>query len=181
MEKNKLKGIALILTVALILITALILIPTDSITGREHTLTIEIQGEGSTSPAPGNHTYEEGTNITIEPVEDAENWYFQEWTGDIEQEAEEIEITMDQDYRITGHFEEYYFLNVNMDGEGQIQVDPEKEKYDPDEEVTLTAQPEEGWQFFEWTGDHTRIEHEITLIMNEDKNITADFREEIQW
>ncbi len=51
---------------------------------RNHTLTINIEGEGETTPEEGTHTYTEGTEITLIATPD-QDWYFNKWTGDIEE------------------------------------------------------------------------------------------------
>jgi len=76
-----------------------------------------------------------------------------------------------------------YFLTINEPvGEGTIVVDgseitewPFEETYKKGTEVELNTVPEEGWHFVEWTGDHESEEKEITIAMNGDKTVTANF------
>ena len=49
----------------------------------EHSLTIDIEGEGSTEPAEGTHKYKEGEKVTIKAVPD-ESWKFSHWERDVE-------------------------------------------------------------------------------------------------
>ncbi|MBS3790875.1 MAG: hypothetical protein KGY66_08190, partial [Candidatus Thermoplasmatota archaeon] len=67
-----------------------------------------------------------------------------------------------------------YVLTVNEDGYGTVQIDPAQDEYQEGTEVTLTADPGEGWEFVEWTGTDETGE-EITITMDEDKDITAVF------
>ncbi len=71
----------------------------------EYLLTINTEGEGSTTPAEGDHTYEQGEVVTIEAMAD-EGWKFDEWTGDVSSDETSMNITMDEDKEITAHFEE---------------------------------------------------------------------------
>ncbi|MFP4142029.1 MAG: PKD domain-containing protein [Thermoplasmata archaeon] len=76
---------------------------------------------------------------------------------------------------------EEYELEVDTQGEGEVKIEPELESYQVGEEVELTAIPEEGWEFAEWTGDieaNYTEDDQITITMDEDKNITANFEEE---
>jgi len=73
---------------------------------------------------------------------------------------------------------EEYSLQVTVDGEGSVDVEPEQATYDPGTEVTLTADPDDGWKFVKWTGDQESTEKEITITMDEDKEITAKFEEQ---
>jgi len=122
-------------------------------------LTIDIEGEGSTEPEEG--------------------WYFDRWTG-TDETGEEITITMDDDKEITVYFKEYVVLTIDVDGEGKVEINPEREEYEEGTEVTLTAVPDEGWYFDEWTGDVTGVnetEKMITITIDDDKEITVYFKE----
>ncbi len=72
-----------------------------------------------------------------------------------------------------------YELKVTTQGQGEVEIDPEKKTYEEGEEVTLTVSAEEGWKFKEWTGDVSESsgEKEITITMDGDKEITAVFKE----
>jgi hypothetical protein len=48
----------------------------------EYTLTILINGNGSTNPAVGEHKYTSGTVVNIIATP-ANGWIFQSWTGDV--------------------------------------------------------------------------------------------------
>ncbi len=147
----------------------------------EYTLTIDKEGQGTTKPEAGNHTYTEGDDVTVTATPD-EGWYFVEWTGSRESTAQQITIVMDSDKQITAHFQENgttetYDLTVNTSGEGTMEIDPDQNEYEEDTEVTLTAMPAEGWHFEEWTGDLESTEEQITILMDSDKQITAHFQE----
>jgi len=47
-----------------------------------HTLTIQVNGSGSTTPKVGNHSYEDGTIVSIIATSDS-GWQFDSWTGDV--------------------------------------------------------------------------------------------------
>ena len=72
---------------------------------------------------------------------------------------------------------EEYVLTVNVEGEGTVDVEPVLEEYEEGSWVNLKAIQEDGWEFDEWTGDVPEGEEdeEITLTMNEDKEVTAVF------
>ncbi len=143
-------------------------------------LTVNIDGEGTVEVDPDQEEYEGGTEVSLTAVPD-DGWEFVEWTGDYESEEEEITMTMDQHKEIPARFVEgeieYYGLTVNIEGEGEVEIDPDLEEYEEGTEVDLTALPVDGWTFVEWTGDRESTEEEITMIMNEDKEVTAWFEE----
>ncbi len=143
-----------------------------------HDLTINIEGQGTTDPAEGNHTYTEGEGVTVEATPD-EDWKFVEWTGDASGTSSTISITMDEDKEITAVFEEEvetYELTTTTEGEGSVNRVPEEDVYEEGTNVTLTAVPDEGWYFEGWMGTD-KTGKEITITMDEDKEITAQFGE----
>lgn len=73
----------------------------------EHTLTINIEGEGTTDPYPDTHTYKYGEEVNITAFPDF-NWHFNKWTGDIpeEERKREINLIMEKDRSIVAHFAE---------------------------------------------------------------------------
>ncbi len=147
----------------------------------EYNLTINVEGEGSTEPAEGTYLYEEGTDVPVEATP-AQGWKFVEWTGDYEGTEKNITITMDSEKNITAHFEEEsvetYTLTINTDGQGTVTAEPDQQEYEEDTEVTLTATPDQDWNFVEWTGDYEGTSEEVTITMDGDKEITAVFEEE---
>lgn len=66
-------------------------------------------------------------------------------------------------------------VDVNIVGEGQVSVSPEKDQYTCGESVTLTANADSGWQFFAWSGDVSGNESQKTLVINGPANVTATF------
>ncbi len=156
----------------------------------EYELTIEsTEGGEVVEPGEGTFEYEEDETVGLEAV--AEDGYqFVEWTGDVEtiDDTEEAETTivMEDDYTITAEFEEieeevYYTLNIEVDGFGYVSTNPGEDYYEEGTEVELTANPQSGWVFNEWSGDVPEGEEdneEITITMDEDKEITAHFLRE---
>lgn len=142
----------------------------------EYDLIINIQGEGSTDPPSGSHTYEHGDTVTVTATS-ASGWYFSEWTGDHVGTQDEITFTMDGHKTVTAVFLEYRTLTVSIEGQGTTDPSPGTYTYSQDEQVTVTATPSQGWYFAGWTGDHVGTEDEITITMDVDKTVTANFLE----
>ncbi len=143
-------------------------------------LTMNIDGEGTTDPSEGTHSYEEGSEVTITATAD-EGWTFEEWTG-TDETGERITITMDENKDITAYFtRKEYDLTIDIEGDGRTTPSEGTHIYEYGEEVTVTAVPQEGWKFEEWRGDHEGVEEEITITMDEDKDITAYFSEIVEY
>ncbi|MDH7606648.1 MAG: DUF2341 domain-containing protein [Candidatus Bathyarchaeota archaeon] len=72
-------------------------------------------------------------------------------------------------------FEETYVLTITIDGNGSVDINPEKAAYKQGENVTLTALPDEGYEFAGWTGDLESNEGSITITITKNMFITAHF------
>ena len=69
-------------------------------------LDIEIQGQGSTDPTEGYHTYNEGDAVKISAYPD-EGWEFSHWEGQVSDSySADTMVTMDQDKTVIAHFVE---------------------------------------------------------------------------
>lgn len=66
-------------------------------------------------------------------------------------------------------------LSVVVEGLGEVEKNPDKEEYNFNEEVILTAIPEEEDCFLGWHGDLTGDENPVTIVMDGDKHIIAEF------
>ncbi len=66
-------------------------------------------------------------------------------------------------------------LTVLTSGNGSVSVDPLQAQYFCDDTVTVTATPESGWLFSEWTGDLTSMANPETVVMDSNRTITATF------
>ena len=72
-----------------------------------YTLTIRIEPSegGFTDPQPGDHIYTKVTQVAVNAFAE-DGWEFVGWSGDINDTATTVIVTMDQDLIITANFEE---------------------------------------------------------------------------
>jgi uncharacterized repeat protein (TIGR02543 family) len=68
-----------------------------------------------------------------------------------------------------------YALNLTTAGNGAATKSPDQPSYDVGTAVTLTATPTPGFSFVGWSGDTTGSTNPLTVTMNANKNITANF------
>jgi uncharacterized repeat protein (TIGR02543 family) len=136
----------------------------------QYTLTVNTSGNGSVSLNPSGGTYDDGTVVTLTATPDAGN-QFDNWTGDltgtVNPESITIgdltgtvnpeSITMNSNKTVTANFSvippTQYTLTVNTSGNGSVSLNPSGGTYDDGTVVTLTATPDAGNQFDNWTGD----------------------------
>jgi len=143
-------------------------------------LVIEITGEGSVSESllsgteiEDGYLSESEVELTAEPEE---GWEFIQWEGDLTGDENPATITIDEDKSVTAVFEIISVtLTVDVSGEGHVTLNPDKEDYDYNEEVELTAEPDEGWVFSHWEGDLSGEENPETVLLEGSKAITAIF------
>jgi hypothetical protein len=68
-----------------------------------------------------------------------------------------------------------YTLTVNQTGNGNVNLDPDGGVYNAGTTVTLTAEPDEGWQFDSWSGDVEGSQNPVEIVMDENKTVSAIF------
>ena len=68
-----------------------------------------------------------------------------------------------------------YILSISVQGSGSVSKSPEKTSYNPNENVTLTAQPSTGYTFDHWFGDLSGNVNPVVIVMNGNKSVSAYF------
>ena len=110
----------------------------SKIQGTMYTLTVNTVGQGSVTPNGG--TYEAGTSVTL-TASPASGWQFDGWSGDASGSNNPITITMNGNKTVTATFSEkpptMYTLTVNIEGKGEVTLDPAGGTYEAGTPVTL--------------------------------------------
>ena len=68
-----------------------------------------------------------------------------------------------------------YTLSIEVTGNGTVTKNPDKPEYTHGEEVQLTALPDEGWSFGDWTGDLTGSDNPKAVVMDQNRSVSASF------
>jgi hypothetical protein len=155
-------------------------------------LTVNKSGEGKVSATPPggaaqtpSFTKYYGTNTTVSLTAIPEpGWAFKEWTGAISSTDNPASVLVNGDKTVRAVFEEIK-LTVNKEGNGQVSASPPGLTQSPPftieygtiTTVTLTAIPEPGWAFVEWTGDLSGTDNPAEILVDEVKSVTAVFEE----
>lgn len=165
-----------ILTLIVIIFATSCSSSTESTTQFQVTLNSSPSEGGTVSPATDDH--DEGTSLDISATAN-EGWSFARWTGDHDGTDQSTTITVDADKNITAIFEKKsYNLTVTTEGEGTVDeniVQTKATEYEHGTIVELTANPDTGWEFVEWTGDMTGTDNPQEITVDEAKNVTAVF------
>ncbi len=73
-----------------------------------------------------------------------------------------------------------YTLSTATSGSGVVSLSPDGGTYDEGTIVTATATPDDGNEFSNWSGDANGTTNPITVTMDGDKSITANYKEIVQ-
>ncbi len=158
----------------------------EEYTETEYTLTLEANPEaGGTLEGAGE--YEEGEEVSVTAIA-KEGWGFINWTGDTQHiddaDSETATVTIPaENITLTANFQKQNFdLTIEIDGEGsETKFGAGTHSVEFDEEVTLIADADDGWQFVNWTDKvDDEISDQAEYVFNmpaEDFTLTANFEE----
>ncbi|RLE79688.1 MAG: hypothetical protein DRJ52_07930, partial [Thermoprotei archaeon] len=143
---------------------------------------LEVEGSGSTSPAPG--TYEVWESSFSASASPAAGWVFKYWLldGSVYSTNPSINPDITKDTVLTAVFEEQqpqkFRLTISVQGQGSTSPPPGTYSYVEGSEVTVSASPAEGWKFSYWLLDGVKkTGNPITVTMNKDHTLVAVFEE----
>ena len=135
---------------------------------------------GEVDFSPAYDEYGAGTQVTLTatPTTDYE---FVSWSGDASGTEPVVTVTMDSDKSVTANFRIIqYALVTSVSPPESGLVSPEGGIYDIGGSVTLRATPMVDYEFVSWSGDASGTEPEVTVTMDSDKSVTANFVATIQ-
>jgi hypothetical protein len=128
---------------------------------------------GTTDPIVGEHTYAEGSQVTINAFANP-GYQFDYWSGDCTG-SETCQVLIDGDKSVIAHFIELHDLTIEVAPENSGTTTPAvgTYTYTHGSPVTITADPEPGYEFSNWSGDCSGETCSVT--MDADKTVTANF------
>jgi len=160
----------------------------NSLTGEEpdftliqYTLSTNVSGNGTVSinPEMSNNKYIASTKVKLSAKPAAGN-VFVNWSGDINNANQDVEIEMTANKTITANFAPSnitYLLTTDFTGMGTV---TQGGSFSTGSEVTLSATPAEGYRFEKWSGDVTGTQNPVKIVMLKNLHITADFVKQCQ-
>ncbi len=94
-----------------------------------------------------------------------------------------VDTDLDGNRRVVNHIVDMgayeaqtaFTLHIGTAGQGAVAVDPQQDEHLYGTAVTLTAQPAAGWALAGWSGDLDGMDNPATLVITENKTITATF------
>ncbi len=138
--------------------------------------TVNPASGGQVNLNPSYDNYRKGTQVTLTTTA-AADYEFVSWSGDASGVSPTVTITMDSDKEITANFQIIqYGLTAAVSPPEGGRVSPSSGTYDIGSPVTLTATASADYEFVSWSGDASRVSPTITITMDSDKEVTANFQ-----
>ncbi len=132
-------------------------------------------GGGQVSLSPSYDDYSEGSQVSLTATPSAE-YEFVSWSGDVSRVSPTVTITMDSDKEVTANFQiiQYALTAAVSPPEGGW-VSLSSGTYDSGDSVSLIARPSAEYEFVSWSGDASGESPAVTVTMDSDKEVTANF------
>lgn len=143
-----------------------------------NTYTLTTSGvNGTVTRAPDQPTYNHGSTVVLTATPST-GFVFSGWTGDATGLTNPLTVTMDRNKTITANFTaipvDAFTLTV-IATNGSVTKNPNTPTYASGSTVQLTATANTGFKFTGWSGDATGSTNPLTVTMNANKTITANF------
>ncbi|MCD6358726.1 MAG: InlB B-repeat-containing protein [Dehalococcoidia bacterium] len=107
----------------------------------------------------------------------SQNYTFDHWEGAVAGTSDSVSFAITSDAVITACFKpKSYHLTIYTDPSEGGTVIPAEGDYSSDSALTLTATPAEGYVFSHWAGAASGTSPSISIVMDSDKAIAAQFR-----
>ena len=146
-----------------------------------YTLTISATAGGTTNPAPGDHTYTEGTNVQATAIPDA-NYKFVHWEldGAYNGTNNPITVLMDTNHTLNAVFAVItYTLTITATAGGTTDPAPGIYTYNAGFNVPVEALPSANYMFHHWLldGSPAGSANPINILMDSNHTLEAVFAE----
>ena len=140
------------------------------------TSSVNPSGTGTVSPSDTNW-YHSGQSVSLSAT-GSTGYSFSNWSGSLTHSTNPTSIIMDAPKTVTANFtQSQYTLTVspNPSAAGLTTKNPNKSTYVQGEQVSLTATANNGYAFSNWTGGATGSSNPVSITMNGNKTVTANF------
>jgi len=148
---------------------------TANFTATAATFTLNVTAvNGSVAKNPNQMSYVDGSQVVLTATAN-DGYKFSSWSGDATGSDNPLTVTMNANKNITANFTAITFtLNITAEN-GSVAKNPDQQSYNSGSQVVLTATANDGFEFSSWSGDATGSDNPLTVTMDANKNITANF------
>jgi hypothetical protein len=146
---------------------------TANFTQNTYTLSITA-ANGTVAKSPNTATYTYGQVVTLTATANA-GYSFGSWSGSATGTTNPVTVTMNGNKAVTANFtQNTYTLSITA-ANGTVAKSPNTATYTYGQVVTLTATANTGYSFGSWSGSATGTTNPVTVTMNGNKSVTANF------
>jgi len=144
-----------------------------TITVNTYTLNVTADN-GSVTKTPDQASYDNGTTVTLQATANT-GYSFAGWSGDASGTSNPTTVVMDGNKSVTANFTiNTYTLGI-IAINGSVAKTPDQASYNHGTTVTLQATANTGYSFANWSGDASGTSNPITVVMDGNKSVTANF------
>ena len=129
---------------------------------------------GTVAKSPNQMWYDSNAVVQLTAIPNA-GYTFTGWNGDATGSTSPVSVTMDGNKNITANFTIKQYSITLASTNGTVSKSPDYTLYDSNTVVELTATPDIGFTFAGWGGDASGGTNPLSVRMNGNKNITANF------
>ena len=112
-------------------------------------------------------------SYTVQAPAGAGTYDFEGWV--LDEDLNPFEVGGDDEVAVSAAGTYTLTVTVSPAGSGTVTQDPDLAQYPAGTVVTLTADPNAGWEFSHWSGAASGTNEETTVTMNADRSVTANF------
>jgi trimeric autotransporter adhesin len=101
---------------------------------------------------------------------------FMSWGGDATSTDNPLPVIIRTNAALVAHFAPTFALTTEVDGEGDLSIEPQKTRYLAHTRVDVKAIPRPGAAFFRWEGAVSSDARQVSVSMDADKHLKAVFK-----
>jgi Divergent InlB B-repeat domain len=155
----------------LVLICSILNLTSCASTPHQLSTSVAPSDGGSISPSGG--TFHGKVTLVATP---SQYYQFSGWAGAASGNTNPLTVTMNSDEQIVAQFTKIqYTIQVTSNTPNGGTVTPGSGTYDAGTNITLNATAANGYRFVSWGGDATGSTNSLNILINGNKNITANF------
>jgi uncharacterized repeat protein (TIGR01451 family) len=129
---------------------------------------------GNITRIPDQATYHFGDQVQLTAAANA-GWSFMNWGGDGAGTDNPASIHIDGNKSVTANYSLNNYTLTITSLNGTVSKDPDQATYHYGDSVQLTAAPEMGWSFVNWSGDEVGSTNSIQITIHDNTSITANY------
>ena len=141
---------------------------------------LKVKADGNESVAPVTVNWLIGTTHSVDvtsPQSDGESvrYIWESWS-DGERRSHDVQVTGSME-SLTANFSREFYVTAHVNPQGAGTISPGSGWFSENSNVTFTEQPNEGYEFLQWSGDASGSQSSVQVVVDRAKEITANYNE----